>query len=126
LTILRDNGAAARLRRAVARTADTHVCVAEVVMRQAQALWRCTILVFFAPARGPTPLSAPCPCRSVSHPSAACGGVAVCPSPASHPPSSSQVRMYGGGKGISGSALPFKRTAPTWLKTPKDDVVDQG
>lgn len=34
--------------------------------------------------------------------------------------------MYGGGKGISGSALPFKRTAPGWLKTSKDDVVDQG
>ena len=32
--------------------------------------------------------------------------------------------MHGPGKGISGSAQPFKRTAPTWLKTTTPEVTD--
>ncbi len=28
-------------------------------------------------------------------------------------------------KGISGSAIPYRRRAPTWLKTTNDEVVDQ-
>eukprot|EP01126_Amoeba_proteus_P065569 TRINITY_DN9352_c0_g1_i3.p1 TRINITY_DN9352_c0_g1~~TRINITY_DN9352_c0_g1_i3.p1 ORF type:complete len:152 (+),score=30.24 TRINITY_DN9352_c0_g1_i3:101-556(+) len=31
-------------------------------------------------------------------------------------------RMYGRGKGISGSAIPYKRTPPSWLKVTPDDV----
>lgn len=34
--------------------------------------------------------------------------------------------MYGGGKGIADSALPYKRTPPSWLKTSSEDVQDQG
>jgi len=33
------------------------------------------------------------------------------------------ARMYGKGKGISRSALPFKRSVPTWCKTPATDIV---
>lgn len=33
-------------------------------------------------------------------------------------------RMHGPGKGISGSAQPFKRTAPSWLKTTTPEVTD--
>lgn len=32
--------------------------------------------------------------------------------------------MHGPGKGISKSAQPFKRTAPTWLKTTTPEVTD--
>jgi hypothetical protein len=32
--------------------------------------------------------------------------------------------MHGPGKGISGSAQPFKRTAPSWLKTTTPEVTD--
>ena len=31
-------------------------------------------------------------------------------------------RMHSKGKGISGSSLPFKRTAPSWVKTSADEV----
>ncbi|KAM7454719.1 hypothetical protein BLSTO_04523 [Blastocystis sp. subtype 1] len=31
-------------------------------------------------------------------------------------------RMYGKGKGISASCLPYKRTAPSWLKTTSAEV----
>ncbi|KAF8878720.1 ribosomal protein S15-domain-containing protein [Infundibulicybe gibba] len=34
-------------------------------------------------------------------------------------------RMHAPGKGISSSALPYRRAPPTWLKTTPDDVVDQ-
>ena len=34
-------------------------------------------------------------------------------------------RMYGKGKGISGSALPYKRKPPTWVKMRSEDVVEQ-
>ncbi|KIM86162.1 hypothetical protein PILCRDRAFT_816714 [Piloderma croceum F 1598] len=33
-------------------------------------------------------------------------------------------RMHAPGKGISSSALPYRRTPPTWLKTTPDDVVE--
>jgi len=33
------------------------------------------------------------------------------------------VRMHGPGKGISASALPFRRTPPTWLKHTSRDIV---
>ncbi|KAL8609536.1 ribosomal 40S subunit protein S13 [Nucella lapillus] len=34
-------------------------------------------------------------------------------------------RMHNPGKGISQSALPYRRSVPTWLKLSSDDVVDQ-
>ena len=33
-------------------------------------------------------------------------------------------RMHSNGKGISGSALPYKRTPPAWLKITPEKVVD--
>ena len=33
-------------------------------------------------------------------------------------------RMHSGGKGISDSALPYKRTPPAWLKATKEEVSD--
>ncbi|CAE7205965.1 COG3 [Symbiodinium sp. KB8] len=33
-------------------------------------------------------------------------------------------RMYGKGKGIASSAIPYKRTPPTWLKMKPEDVCD--
>ncbi|PRP84143.1 hypothetical protein PROFUN_04134 [Planoprotostelium fungivorum] len=33
-------------------------------------------------------------------------------------------RMHSGGKGISGSALPYKRTPPSWLKTTPSEVAE--
>jgi hypothetical protein len=33
-------------------------------------------------------------------------------------------RMYGNGKGISSSAIPWRRAPPTWLKMKTEDVVD--
>mmetsp|Transcript_57918 Transcript_57918/g.179989 ORF Transcript_57918/g.179989 Transcript_57918/m.179989 type:complete len:133 (-) Transcript_57918:33-431(-) len=33
-------------------------------------------------------------------------------------------RMYGKGKGISSSALPYRRRSPTWLKMKTEDVCD--
>lgn len=33
-------------------------------------------------------------------------------------------RMHAPGKGIASSALPYRRTPPSWLKTTPDDVVD--
>ncbi|KZP15740.1 hypothetical protein FIBSPDRAFT_832502 [Athelia psychrophila] len=33
-------------------------------------------------------------------------------------------RMHAPGKGISSSALPYRRAPPTWLKTTPDDVVE--
>ncbi|OLP97428.1 40S ribosomal protein S13 [Symbiodinium microadriaticum] len=33
-------------------------------------------------------------------------------------------RMYGRGKGIASSAIPYKRTPPTWLKMKPEDVCD--
>ncbi|KAH9407312.1 PREDICTED: 40S ribosomal protein S13 [Rhagoletis zephyria] len=33
-------------------------------------------------------------------------------------------RMHAPGKGISKSALPYRRSVPTWLKLTTDDVVD--
>merc|ERR1712138_249561 len=35
------------------------------------------------------------------------------------------VRMHNPGKGISQSALPYRRTVPVWLKLPAEDVEDQ-
>jgi hypothetical protein len=37
-----------------------------------------------------------------------------------------QGRMYGNGKGIADSALPYKRTPPSWLKTTAGEVQDHG
>ncbi|KAJ3336291.1 ribosomal 40S subunit protein S13 [Gonapodya sp. JEL0774] len=34
-------------------------------------------------------------------------------------------RLHSNGKGISSSALPYRRTPPTWLKTSPEEVVDQ-
>ena len=34
-------------------------------------------------------------------------------------------RMHSGGKGISKSALPYKRTPPSWLKTTAENVEEQ-
>ena len=34
-------------------------------------------------------------------------------------------RMHAPGKGISDSALPYKRTVPSWLKLTSEDVVEQ-
>jgi len=34
--------------------------------------------------------------------------------------------MYGNGKGIADSALPYKRTPPSWLKTTAGEVQDHG
>lgn len=34
-------------------------------------------------------------------------------------------RMHAPGKGISSSALPYRRTAPSWMKTAPGEVVDQ-
>eukprot|EP00236_Picocystis_salinarum_P006021 CAMPEP_0113928580 /NCGR_PEP_ID=MMETSP1159-20121227/4898_1 /TAXON_ID=88271 /ORGANISM="Picocystis salinarum" /LENGTH=152 /DNA_ID=CAMNT_0000929117 /DNA_START=57 /DNA_END=515 /DNA_ORIENTATION=+ /assembly_acc=CAM_ASM_000767 len=34
-------------------------------------------------------------------------------------------RMYSRGKGISGRALPYKKSAPSWLKTTPQEVVEQ-
>ncbi|KAH0826751.1 40S ribosomal protein S13 [Lanmaoa asiatica] len=33
-------------------------------------------------------------------------------------------RMHAPGKGISSSALPYRRTPPSWLKTTPDEVVE--
>ncbi|CEG82549.1 Putative 40S ribosomal protein S13 [Rhizopus microsporus] len=33
-------------------------------------------------------------------------------------------RMHTPGKGISGSALPYRRTPPSWVKTTAEEVVD--
>merc|ERR1711930_7144 len=46
------------------------------------------------------------------------------------PPTTSQARvamgrMHAPGKGISQSALPYRRTVPTWLKLTSDEVKDQ-
>jgi small subunit ribosomal protein S13e len=34
-------------------------------------------------------------------------------------------RLHSNGKGISGSAIPYSRTPPAWLKTTPDQVVEQ-
>lgn len=34
-------------------------------------------------------------------------------------------RLHSNGKGISASAIPYSRSAPSWLKTTPDQVVDQ-
>lgn len=34
-------------------------------------------------------------------------------------------RLHSNGKGISSSAIPYSRSAPAWLKTTPDQVVDQ-
>ena len=34
-------------------------------------------------------------------------------------------RLHSNGKGISASAVPYSRTAPAWLKTTPEQVVDQ-
>jgi small subunit ribosomal protein S13e len=34
-------------------------------------------------------------------------------------------RMHAPGKGISDSALPYRRTQPSWLKTTSEDVREQ-
>merc|ERR1711920_216962 len=36
----------------------------------------------------------------------------------------SMVRMHSSGKGISKSALPYKKTAPSWSKTSADEVCE--
>lgn len=46
---------------------------------------------------------------------------------ASQPPQQSikMGRLHSNGKGISASAVPYSRSAPSWLKTTPDQVVDQ-
>lgn len=34
-------------------------------------------------------------------------------------------RMHNPGKGISQSALPYRRSVPTWLKLSSEDVIEQ-
>lgn len=34
-------------------------------------------------------------------------------------------RLHSNGKGISASAIPYSRTAPAWLKTTPEQVVEQ-
>jgi small subunit ribosomal protein S13e len=34
--------------------------------------------------------------------------------------------MYGGGKGMADSALPYKRTPPSWLRISAKDVEGDG
>lgn len=34
-------------------------------------------------------------------------------------------RLHSNGKGISGSAIPYSRQPPSWLKTAPEQVVDQ-
>ncbi|KAJ3037222.1 ribosomal 40S subunit protein S13 [Rhizophlyctis rosea] len=34
-------------------------------------------------------------------------------------------RMHAPGKGIASSALPYRRTPPSWLKTTPEEVIDQ-
>lgn len=34
-------------------------------------------------------------------------------------------RLHSNGKGISASAIPYSRTAPPWLKTTPEQVVEQ-
>ena len=34
-------------------------------------------------------------------------------------------RLHAPGKGISSSALPYRRTPPTWMKTQPSEVIDQ-
>jgi small subunit ribosomal protein S13e len=34
-------------------------------------------------------------------------------------------RLHSNGKGLSGSAIPYSRAPPSWLKTTPDQVVDQ-
>merc|ERR1712212_304017 len=41
------------------------------------------------------------------------------------PIASNMGRMHNPGKGISQSALPYRRTVPVWLKLPAEDVEDQ-
>eukprot|EP01112_Ceratiomyxa_fruticulosa_P002845 TRINITY_DN130_c0_g1_i1.p1 TRINITY_DN130_c0_g1~~TRINITY_DN130_c0_g1_i1.p1 ORF type:complete len:152 (-),score=17.76 TRINITY_DN130_c0_g1_i1:124-579(-) len=33
-------------------------------------------------------------------------------------------RMHSPGKGISGSSMPYRRSPPSWLKTPPSEIVD--
>ena len=33
--------------------------------------------------------------------------------------------MHAPGKGIASSALPYRRTPPSWLKTTPEEVIDQ-
>merc|ERR1712241_1113666 len=42
-----------------------------------------------------------------------------------HTHTSTMGRMHNPGKGISQSALPYRRSVPTWLKLTSEDVVDQ-
>merc|ERR1712093_808836 len=50
----------------------------------------------------------------------------VSPSPP-HPPTKSAKmgRMHNPHKGIAGSALPYKRSAPRWLKTSPEEIKEQ-
>merc|ERR1711890_39218 len=49
------------------------------------------------------------------------------PFPANLQPSKSykMVRMHAPGKGISQSALPYRRSVPNWLKLTSDEVKEQ-
>jgi len=40
-------------------------------------------------------------------------------------PPGTMGRMYSRGKGISGSALPYKKSSPSWLKTTPQEVRDE-
>lgn len=47
-------------------------------------------------------------------------------SPTSSTPNTAAMgRLHSNGKGISASAIPYSRTAPAWLKTTPEQVVEQ-
>ena len=56
-------------------------------------------------------------------PSTAAPTLATSPRRASY--SATMGRMHSNGKGMADSALPYKRTAPAWLKTPASEVEEQ-
>lgn len=45
--------------------------------------------------------------------------------PLLEPPLAKMGRMHNPHKGIAGSALPYKRSAPRWLKVSADEIQDQ-
>lgn len=47
------------------------------------------------------------------------------PPPATPTESATMGRLHSNGKGISSSAIPYSRTAPSWLKTTPEQVVEQ-
>merc|ERR1712242_482958 len=61
-----------------------------------------------------------------SHFGSSWGSSAIVINPSSTTPDQPRImgRMYGHGKGIASSAVPYRRRPPTWLKMKVDDVND--